>query len=104
MRIFEKGNMSDWVFAALPGAAALYIFEEYAYPGGFPDALSRLLPRATPLFTPKFHLWVNSPFFLLCLAGAFIGKANLVLSLSVFGLIFTNGVLPIIAKRYTTIN
>jgi hypothetical protein len=96
--------MGDWIFAALPGAAAVHIFEEYVYPGGFPDALRKLLSRATPLFTPRFHLAVNGLFFLLCLSSAFIGKANLVLSLSVFGLVFANAVLhirgAIVTKRY----
>ena len=96
--------MGDWVFVALPGAAAVHIFEEYVYPGGFADALRRLLPRATALFTPKFHWAVNGLFFLLCLSSAFIGKANLVLSLSVFSLVFANAVLhirgAIVTKRY----
>ena len=26
--------MDDWIFAALLGAAAVHIFEEYVYPGG----------------------------------------------------------------------
>ena len=96
--------MGDWIFASLLGAAAIHIFEEYVYPGGFPDALRKLLPRATPLFTPKFHLAVNGLFFLLCICSAFIGKANLVLSLSVFSLVFANAVLhirgAIVTKRY----
>ncbi len=96
--------MGNWIFVALLGAAAVHIFEEYVYPGGFPDALRKLLPRATPLLTPKFHLAVNGLFFLLCLSSAFIGKANLVLSLSVFSLVFANAVLhirgAIITKRY----
>ena len=96
--------MGNWIFVALLGAAAVHIFEEYVFPGGFPDALRRLLPRATPLFTPKFHLGVNGLFFLLCLSSAFIGKANLVLSLSVFSLVFANAVLhirgAIVTKKY----
>ena len=96
--------MSDWVFAALPVAAAVHILEEYVYPGGFTGALERLLPRATALFTLKFHLAVNGLLVLLCLFSAFIGRANLVLSLSVFSLVFTNAVLhirgAIVTKRY----
>jgi hypothetical protein len=96
--------MGDWVFAALVGAAAVHIFEEYVYPGGFSDALRRLLPRATHLFTRKFHVVVNGLLFVLSLASAFIGKSNLVLSLSVFGLVFANAVLhirgAIVTKRY----
>jgi hypothetical protein len=87
--------MGNWVFAALVGAAVVHILEEYVYPGGFADAFKKLLPRSSHLFTPKFHLSVNGIFILLCLMSAFIGKANLVLSLSVFGLIFTNAVLHI---------
>jgi len=87
--------MIDWVFVALPIAAVVHVFEEYVYPGGFAEALSRLLPRATALFTTKFHLVVNGLLIVLCLFSAFIGRANLVLSLSVFGLVFTNAVLHI---------
>ena len=96
--------MDKWIFTALVGAAIVHIFEEYVYPGGFPDALRRLLSRATHLFTPKFHLMVNGLLLLLCLASAFIGKSNLVLSMSVFGLVFANAVLHIrgavLTKRY----
>jgi hypothetical protein len=96
--------MGDWIFAAVLGAAAVHIFEEYVYPGGFPDGLKNLLPRATHLFTPRFHLAVNGLFLLLCLSSALIGKANLVLSLSVFSLVFANAVLhirgAIVTKRY----
>jgi len=38
---------------------------------------------------------VNGLLFVLCLAGALIGKSNLVLSLSVFSLAFANAVLHI---------
>ena len=87
--------MDNWIFIALPIAAAIHIIEEYIIPGGFAEAFSKLLPRASHLFTTKFHIFVNSLFFLLCLISAFIGKANLVLSLSIFGLIFVNAVLHI---------
>ena len=96
--------MGNWIFAALVVAAVVHILEEYVYPGGFAGALERLLPRATALFTLKFHLAVNGLLVLLCLLSAFIGKANLVLSLSVFSLVFTNAVLhvrgAIVTKRY----
>jgi len=87
--------MGDWVFLALLGAAVIHIVEEYVVPGGFADAFRRLLPRAAHLFSPKFHLVVNGVFLLVCLLSALIGKANLVLSLSAFGLIFTNAILHI---------
>lgn len=87
--------MDNWIFIALPIAAAIHIIEEYILPGGFAEAFSKLLPRASHLFTLKFHIVVNGLFFLLCLISSFIGKANLVLSLSIFGLIFANAVLHI---------
>jgi len=96
--------MSDWIFLALVGAAVVQVLEEYVYPGGFPDALEKLLPRARHLFTKKFHVVVNGLLFVLCLASAFIGKADLVLSLSVFSLAFANAVLHIrgviVTKNY----
>jgi len=49
-------------------------------------------------------MWVSMAFFLLCLASVFIGKANLMLSLSVFSLVFTNALLhirgTIVTKKY----
>ncbi len=87
--------MSDWIFVAVLGAAVAHIFEEYVYPGGFPRGLETLLPRAAHLFTRRFHVAVNGVFLLVCLFSALVGKANLVLSLSAFGLIFANALLHI---------
>lgn len=96
--------MDEWIFVAVLGAAAVHIFEEYVYPGGFPNGLETLLPRAAHLFTPRFHLIVNGLFLLVCLSSTLIGKANLVLSLSAFSLIFANAMLhirgAIVTKRY----
>jgi len=96
--------MDNWIFVAIPIAAAIHIFEEYLFPGGFAEAFNKLLPRASHLFTLKFHIVVNGLFFMLCLISALIGKTNLVLSLSIFGLIFANAVLhirgAIINQRY----
>jgi len=96
--------MGDWVFVALVGAAVVHIFEEYVYPGGFAEARQQLLPRAAHLFTLRFQLAVNGLFVVLCLLCAWIGRANLVLSLSAFSLIFANALLhirgAILQKRY----
>lgn len=40
------GKIGEGIFVAVVGAAAVHIFEEYIYPGGFPDRLKDLLPRA----------------------------------------------------------
>jgi hypothetical protein len=87
--------MNDWIFILLPIAAVVHMIEEYLFPGGFVEAFRKLLPRASHLFTVKFHILVNAIFILMCFIAAFIGQANLILSLSVFGLIFTNAVLHI---------
>jgi len=96
--------MGSWIFAAVLGAAVVHIFEEYVYPGGFPDALQRLLPGARHLLTPRFHIVVNGLFLLLCVCSVMIGKGNLVLSLSVFGLVLANALLhirgAIVTRRY----
>ena len=96
--------MGDWIFLAVLGAAIIHILEEYVYPGGFPNGLESLLPRAAHLFTSRFHLIVNGLFLLVCLSSALIGKANLVISLSAFSLIFANALLhirgAIVTKRY----
>jgi hypothetical protein len=87
--------MGPWIFTAVLGAAVIHIFEEYVYPAGFRRALERLIPRGAHLFTLWFHVLVNGLFLLLCLGSVLIGTANLVLSLSVFSLVFINGVLHI---------
>ena len=97
--------MNNWVFIALPIAGGIHIFEEYVYPGGFQNALSKAVPRmATPFFTPKFHLVINSLFIVMCFASAFIGETNLILSMSVISLIFVNSVMHIrgvlVTKKY----
>ena len=96
--------MSDIVFLLLPIAAAIHIFEEYIFPGNFPKEFKKLLPRSAHIFTTGFHIIVNLVFFLLCLASAFMRKTNLVFSLSVFSLIFSNAILhirgAIVTKRY----
>jgi hypothetical protein len=91
----EGVRMDKWIFFSLPVAAALHILEEYIYPGGFAQAFNKLMPRASHLFTVKFHVAVNGIFFLMCIIAAMIGKANLIVSLSLFGLIFINAILHI---------
>lgn len=96
--------MDGWIFIALPVAGILHILEEYVYPGGFADAFRKLLPRSSHLFTVSFHVIVNGIFVLLTLVGAFIGRSNLVISLSVYGLIFANAFLhirgAIVTRKY----
>ena len=97
--------MENWIFVLLPIAGLIHIFEEYVYPGGFQSALSKVVPKmASPFFTQKFHFAINGLFVLMCFASAFIGKTNLVLSMSVISLIFVNSMMHIrgviITKKY----
>lgn len=87
--------MVDWVFIALIFAAVIHVFEEYVFPGGFANALSNLLPKSNHLFTHRFHIIVNGLLILICIFGAIIGKANLIISLSAFSLVLFNGILHI---------
>ncbi len=85
----------DWIFITLLDAAIIHVFEEYIYPGGFSDALKSLNPKAAHLITTRFSIFVNGVFLLLCLAGAIIGTASLVFSLSIASLVFINAILHI---------
>lgn len=87
--------MENRIFISLPIAAAIHILEEYVFPGGFIKSFNKLMPRASHLFTPGFHIVVNGIFFILCLFGAFVGRDFPVFGLSIFGLIFTNAILHI---------
>jgi len=87
--------MDNWIFIALLCAAIIHILEEYVFPGGFADALKNLLPKSSNLFTPRFHVIVNGLLLILCLCSAIIGRANLILSLSAFSLVFVNAILHI---------
>ena len=82
-------------FIALLIAAGIHILEEYIFPGGFAKAFNKLIPRASHLFTVKFHIVVNGVFILICIIATIIGRANYVLSMSAFGLIFANAMLHI---------
>ena len=87
--------MENRIFIGLLIAASIHIFEEYILPGGFAKALTRLIPRSSHLFTVKFHVIVNGVFILICIVAALVGRANYVLSMSAFGLIFANAMLHI---------
>jgi hypothetical protein len=87
--------MVNYLFIGLLIAAAIHIFEEYIFPGGFTAAFSNLIPSASHLFTVNFHIVVNGVFILICILATIIGKANLIISFSAFGLIFTNAILHI---------
>jgi hypothetical protein len=92
---FPEGKMVNILFIALLIAAGIHILEEYLFPGGFAEAFNKLIPRASHLFTVEFHIVVNGVFILICILAAIIGRANYVLSMSAFGLVFANAMLHI---------
>ena len=94
----------DWIFWLFLIAAILHVTEEYKYPGGFPDAIKRMNPGVAPFVTVKFAVIINGLFLLLCAAGAIVASRNLVFSLSVASLLFTNALIHLAgtfrARRY----
>jgi hypothetical protein len=94
----------DWIFQAFVGAAVVHVFEEYFYPGGFPDFMKRSAPAFAPYITTSFAVIVNGLFLILCFGGAMLGKDALVFSLSIAGLLIANGLMHLAgslrARRY----
>jgi hypothetical protein len=94
----------NWIFSAFVGAALLHVFEEYVYPGGFPDFMKQSSPALAPFITTNFAVIVNGLFLVLCLWGAKLGRDALVFSLSIASLLITNGLMHLIgsqrARRY----
>jgi hypothetical protein len=94
----------DWIFQACVVAAALHVFEEYFYPGGFPDFMKSSVAAFAPFITTNFALLINGLFLVLCLLGAIVGTDALVFSLSIAGLLIFNGLTHLLgslrARRY----
>jgi hypothetical protein len=84
-----------WVFWAFLGASIVHIFEEYKYPGGFPDYLKRANPRFATAITTKFAVVINGLQVVLCVAAMAVGDRNLIFSLSVAGLLLLNALMHI---------
>jgi len=58
-----------WLAWAPFGAAALHVFEEFAWPGGFLDWYRIYRPEIANSLTPRFMFWINAIFLAAC-AGA----------------------------------
>jgi hypothetical protein len=83
----------NWIFNAIVAAAVLHVLEEYFYPGGFPDFMKRMAPSFAPFITTKFAIVINGLFLVLCILGASVGRDALVFSLSIAGLLISNGLI-----------
>jgi Protein of unknown function with HXXEE motif len=88
----------------LVGAAMLHVFEEYFYPGGFPDFMKGSAPAFAPFITDGFAILINGLFLVLCILGAILGSSALVFSLSIASLLVFNGLTHLAgslrARRY----
>ncbi len=94
----------DWIFQAFVGAAVLHVFEEYFFPGGFPNFMKESFPAFAPFITRNFAILVNGLFLVLCILAAVVGRDALVFSLSIAGLLISNGLTHLLgslrARRY----
>ena len=79
------------IFFVILAAAVLHVFEEYAWPGGFPAFMRRMAPRFAPAVTTPFAVVINGAFLLLCAIATLIGPAASVFGLSVAALLIVNG-------------
>ena len=93
-----------WIFGAFVVISVMHMCEEYFYPGGFMDILRRLNPQFAPSITVPMAVIFNGLQLLLCIGAIVIGKRALTFSMSIAGLLFTNGLMHIIGclriKRY----
>ena len=83
----------EWIFSAFLVVSMIHMGEEYFYPGGFMDVMKHLNPRFAPLVTTPMAVIVNGLQLLLCIVAIAVGRNALVLSMSVAGLLFTNGLM-----------
>jgi len=94
----------NWIFQAFVGAALLHVFEEYFYPGGFPNFMKRSSPAFAPFITTNFAIIINGLFLVLCILGAILGRDAPVFSLSIASLLVSNGLIHLAgslrARRY----
>jgi len=92
------------IFFAFLLVSMLHMGEEYFYPGGFMDVMKRLNPKFAQLVTVPMAVIINDLQLLLCIIAIVVGENGIVFSMSVAGLLFTNGLMHIMgcvkAKGY----
>ena len=81
----------NWIFFAQVGAAILHVVEEYAYPGGFPAFMKKMVPPLAPFISANFAIAINGLFLLLCFAAALVDRSAQIFRLSIAGLCGLNG-------------
>jgi hypothetical protein len=85
----------EWIFGAFFVVSVIHMGEEYFYPGGFMDIMKNFNPRFAPLVTVPMAVIINGLQLVLCIVAIAVGKNAIVFSMSVAGLLFTNGLMHI---------
>ena len=81
----------NWIFQAFVGAAVLHVWEEYFYPGGFPDFMKKNSPIFASHITTSFAILINGLLLFLCVLGAIFGRSAIIFGLSIASLLVFNG-------------
>ena len=92
-----------WIWWAPFGAAVLHIFEEFVFPGGFPEWDRKYRPAIRASITPRFHVVINAVLLVVCAAVAVArGTAQGVAAwLTVAALLAANAVFHLLGMRRT---
>jgi hypothetical protein len=85
-----------WIFVAFFVVSVMHMGEEYFYPGGFMGIMKRLNPRFAPFVTVPMAVIINGLQLLLCIGAIAAGKSALTFSMSIAGLLLTNGLVHIL--------
>ena len=103
MAASDQTRMNGNINLALLGAAILHVFEEYGYPGGFPQYLKRRAPALADYVTPGFSITINALLLFTCVA-ATTSLTTPILKLAVAALLGINALMHIAGtiqtKRY----
>jgi hypothetical protein len=73
----------------------LHMVEEFFFPGGFMEIMKKMNPAFAPFVNSRAAIIINGLQLLGCVIVIFVGRSNLVFSLSVAGLLFLNGLMHI---------
>jgi len=86
----------EWIFWSFLLASLIHMGEEYFYPGGFMDVMKRLNPALASFVTVPMAVIINGLQLVLCICAVVAGESRLTFSMSIAGLLVTNGVVHIL--------
>lgn len=97
----------NWLWWAPLCMAALHIFEEFVFPGGFASWDRAYRSAFQNSISPGFHIWINALLLFACIAVAFNAPAERAVAgwLTLAALLFSNAIFHLIGtfrtKRYS---